>query len=58
MTDRPSNSIKEYTPTHTLYCPPELRKSLGGKTKPPERDLFSDLVDDEPASKNDDAEER
>ncbi len=36
-----------------------MRKSLGGKVKPPVRDLFSDLEDDEPQREsNDEAQER
>jgi hypothetical protein len=48
-----SNSPREFPPGHPLYVPPAWRKSL--KSLPVERDLFSDLIDDEEPHPDDQA---
>ncbi len=43
-------TVDELRACGALDCPPEWRKSMIARTKakqPPERDLFSDLVDDD-----------
>jgi hypothetical protein len=40
-------SVREFFDGDPLYVPPELRKSLNPAPRKVERDLFSDLVDEE-----------